>query len=177
MCTTRIRLGLVELKIRRAACPGSGCELNVYTAARQIIIITKPHGYNVILWMPEYNQVLPIASLARSPSLSPSLCSTVARPLLLLLPPDPATSPPHPGGHMARGDQTQHDTGVMKCDNDCFIFFSFFLQKSNFNHLIASTWHLPHQDVAVGNVVPCSCIDRGNLRPSPSQIKRICLRI
>lgn len=104
MCTTRIRLGLVELKIRRAACPGSGCELNVYTAARQIIIITKPHGYNVILWMPEYNQVLPIASLARSPSLS--LCSTVARPLLLLPPrPSHVATPPW-GPHGQGGSNT-----------------------------------------------------------------------
>lgn len=73
MCTTHFILGLVELKIRRTACPGSGCQLNVYTAARQIIIITKPHGYNVILWMPEYNQVLPIVSLAHSSSLFLSL--------------------------------------------------------------------------------------------------------
>lgn len=55
-----IRLALVELKIH-TACPGSGCQLNVYTAALKIIIIMKPHSYNVILWMPEYNQVLPIA--------------------------------------------------------------------------------------------------------------------
>lgn len=103
MSTTRIRPGLVELKIRRAACPGSGCQLNVYTAARQIIIIMKPHGYNVILWMPEYNQVLPIASLVRS--LSPSLYSTVARPLLLL-PPDPS--------HGATPSRGPHGQGGIK---------------------------------------------------------------
>lgn len=57
---TCIGLALVELKIH-TACPGSGCQLNVYTAALKIIIIMKPHSYNVILWMPEYNQVLPIA--------------------------------------------------------------------------------------------------------------------
>lgn len=101
MLTARIRPALVELKIRRAACPGSGCQLNVYTAARQIIIITKPHGYNVILWMPEYNQVLPIASLACSLALSLSL-PTVARPMLLL-----ATNPtPTPGAACPGGDQT-----------------------------------------------------------------------
>lgn len=63
-----IRLALVEVKdIYCVPREWMSVKCLYCTAAGKIIIIMKPHSYNVILWMPEYNQVLPIAY-------QPSLC-------------------------------------------------------------------------------------------------------
>lgn len=92
-----IRLAPEKLKIH-TACPGSGCQLNVYTAAPRIIIIVKPRCYNVILRMPEHNQVLPVVG---EPSSSSSSSSSPA-PWLLR----------RPDGR----DRMEQDSGWMKCD-------------------------------------------------------------
>lgn len=110
-----IRLALVEKLKIYTACPGSGCQLNVYTAAGKIIIIMKPHSYNVILWMPEHNQVLPIAYQA-----SLYLCWTC---LALSV-----------SSKLNDWDQTQHDTRIIKRYSEMHMYQNKFNQCLNCSH-------------------------------------------